>query len=174
MGSFLSSIFTGSNPTLEGDKNQAGNIAGFGTSVGEGDVSNASQFFNTLLNGNSAEEAKLLAPQISTMQKQGQQKLQTTSEFGNRSGGVNASNQQTGDDTRSNVDDMISKLTGDAANSEASLGENLLNTGLNANEVQASESQQQLQNMMKSILGQGITGAVNYGESFLPIAHGGS
>lgn len=174
MGSFLNGIFGGANPTLGGDINQSGQIAGFGTGVGEGDISAASTFDQDLLNGNSATEAKLLAPQIKTMQQQGQQKLNTTAQFGDRSGGVNASNQTTMDSTRSNVDDMISKLTGDAATNLGSLGTSTLSTGLQANQAQASESETQLQNFINSILGQGISGAADYGESFLPVAHGGS
>lgn len=157
MGSFLSSIFAGSNPTLGGDINQAGQISGFGTSVGEGDISNASGFYNDLLSGNQATEAKLLAPQISNIAKQAQQKTQTNAEFGNRSGGTNASNQNTMDTARSGVNDMISNLTSGAASGLASLGTSALNTGLNANQVQANESQQQLENFQNSILGKGIS-----------------
>ena len=56
MGGFLSSIFTGSSPTLNGDIGNAGNIMGFGTARGEGDIGAASDFYRTLLGGNSAAE----------------------------------------------------------------------------------------------------------------------
>ena len=36
MGGFLGSILGGANPTLAGDINQLGQIAGFGQTVGEG------------------------------------------------------------------------------------------------------------------------------------------
>ena len=171
--SWLSSLFTGSNPTLSGDKNNAGQIEGFATGVGEGDISADSAFQNAILGGNQADIAKLLAPQIQTMQKQGQQQLATTSQFGNRSGGTNASNQQNLDTTRANIDNGITSLTGQAATNLGNLGTSTLNTGLQANEQQAQLSQEQMQNFINSILGQATSGAVNYGESFLPIAHGG-
>lgn len=164
MGSFLSGIFTGANPTLDSDINNAGNVMNFSTGTGEGDVGNASAFYNTLLSGDPAAEAKLLAPEIKTIQDQGQQKINTTAEFGNRSGGTNAGNQTTMDTSRANVDDMISKLTGQAAAGDASLGENLLNTGLNANQLQDEESQQKLNNEQQSLLGgvisKGVTGGL--------------
>lgn len=166
MGSFLSSLFTGSNPTLSGDIGSAGNIMGFGTSVGEGDVSAASSFDQDLLGGDESKISKLLAPQISTMQKQGQQKLATTSQFGDRSGGVNASNQQTTDTTRANIDDSISRLTGDAAKDIGTLGTSTLGIGLNANQVQAGESQEQQQDIANSILGSGISAGVGALEGF--------
>ena len=44
MGSFLSSIFTGNNPTLNADINQAGADSSFSTGLGEGDATAASKF----------------------------------------------------------------------------------------------------------------------------------
>lgn len=169
MGSFLSGIFTGSSPTLQGDINNAGNINGFGTAVGEGDINEASGFYNDLLSGNQAKEAQILAPEIGNIQKQGQQQVQTAAEFGNRSGGTNASAQQNIDSQRSNVNDMISKLTGSAASGLAGIGENALNTGLNANQVQANESQEQLKNEQQSLLGGAITGGPAAAELLLGI-----
>lgn len=159
MGSFLGALFGGANPTLGGDINNAGNIENFGQSVGEGDTRAASGFYNTLLGGDPAAEVKLLAPQIQTMQQQGQQQLQTAGQFGNRSGGQNAAAQQNADTTRSNVDNMISQLTGQAAGGLANIGSSALNTGLQANQQQAGLSQQQMQNFQNSILGGALTSA---------------
>jgi hypothetical protein len=88
------------------------------------------------------------------MQDQGQQQLNTTSQFGNRSGGTNASNQKNMDTTRGNIDSSISRLTGSAANSLMGSGQSLLGTSLEASGQQAQMSQQQMQNWNKSILGQ--------------------
>lgn len=173
MGSFLSGIFAGSNPTLEGDTNNAGNVMNFGTSVGEGDITNASGFYNDLLAGDPAKTAKLLAPQIGNITGQGQQAKDTIAQFGNRSGGNNSKAQTIDDTTRANIDNMVSTLTGQAAAGDASLGTSTLGIGLSANQLQEQESQQKLQNEKDSLLGQGIYGAANYAESFLPIAHGG-
>jgi len=160
MGGFLSGLFTGSNPTLSGDIGNAGNIMGFSTATGEGDIRNASGFYDTLLGGNSAAEAKMLAPEIQTMQNQGQQQINTTSEFGNRSGGTNASNQQTTDRTRANIDNMISQLTGQAASGEAAMGQGLLGTALSANQLQSDESQKRKENQNNSILGGMVGGTM--------------
>jgi hypothetical protein len=165
--SFLGGIFTGSNPTLTGDENQAGGVAGFGTSVGEGDIDAASGFDETLLSGNQSAQAKLLAPQISTIQKQGQQQNQTAAQFGNRSGGTNAGVQSNIDTQRANVSDMISKLTGQAATGAATLGTSTLGLGLNANEIQEQDSQQALKNQQGSLLGGAITGAADAGLDYL-------
>ncbi len=157
MGAFLGAVLGGANPTLGGDINQSGQVADFATSVGEGDVSAASDFDKALLSGNQAKEAALLAPEISGIQKRGQQQIQTAAQFGNRGGGTNASAQNNIDTQRASVDDMIAKLTGKAASDVGSLGASSLNTGLAANKQQADQSQQQLENFQNSVLGKGIS-----------------
>jgi hypothetical protein len=113
-----------------GSYNALNAASGFATSAGEGLVDSSSTLMNALLSGNSADISKLLAPQISTLQKQGQQQIQTSSQFGNRSGGTNAANQNVIDSTRANVSDMTAQLTGGALNSSASLGSSLLSQGM--------------------------------------------
>ena len=155
--SFMGGLFTGSNSTLTGDEANAGDVMGFGTATGEGAVSTGLGFEEGLLSGNQAEEAKLLAPEIGNIQKQGQQQIQTAGEFGNRSGGVNASAQNNIDTQRSQVNDMVSKLTGSAASNVTNTGENLLNTGLEANQIQAGESEEKQKEQADSIFGRAIT-----------------
>lgn len=157
MGSFLGGLFSGQDPTLSGDIGDAGNVAGFGIGAGESAVNTGLGFEEGLLSGNQAEEAKLLAPEISGIQKRGQQQIQTAGEFGNRSGGTNASAQNNIDTQRGEVNNMISQLTGGAAANVTQAGEGLLNTGLNASEAQAQEAQMRLQNERDSILGQGTS-----------------
>ena len=165
--SFLGGIFTGSNPTLTGDEGQAGQIAGFGTSQGEGDIGAASAFDQNLLNGNSAEDAKLLAPEISNITGQTQQQANTIGQFGGRSGGNNSEVQAAGDKARASVNDMVSQLTGGAASQLGSLGTSTLGLGLNANQVQEEDSQQALKNQQGSILGGLISGGVAAGADAL-------
>jgi hypothetical protein len=143
---------------------------GFGTSVGEGDINAASGFDETLLNGNPAETAKLLAAQISGITGRGQQQKSTLAQFGNRSGGNNSQAQTIDDTTRSGINDMVSKLTGDAASNIGNLGTSTLGIGLNANQVQAQEAEQQLQNQQNSIFGQGIS---DFAATGLNAAEGG-
>ena len=166
MGSFLASIFGGANPTLGGDINQSGQIAGFGQSLGEGDLQNASGFYNDILSGNSAKQAAVLAPEISNIQKQGQQQIAKAGQFGNRSGGTNAAAQNNIDTQRGQVSNMVSGLIGNAASGLSSIGSSALNTGLSANAQQAEQSQQQLENFQNSILGQGIGTGVSSLEGF--------
>lgn len=170
MGSFLSGIFTGSNPTLDGTIGNANDVMGFGTSVGKGDIGAASDWYKTLLGGNSAAEAKLLAPQIKTIQDQAQQKINTEQQFGDRSGGTNAGNQMTLDNARGSVDDMISKLTSGAADSLGHLGTSTLGLGLDANQLAEREAQQRLENQRNSIFGKGIA---DFAQTGLDAAEGG-
>lgn len=162
---FWGGLFGGSNSELNSDINQSSGIAGFGTSVGEGDINAASGFDNALLSGNEAAEGKLLAPQIANIQQEGQQQIQTAGEFGNRSGGTNASAQNNIDSQRANVNSMISQLTGGAASGLASLGTSTLGLGLSANQLNEQEAQQRMQNQKNSIFGTGISDLAQAGES---------
>lgn len=164
--SFLSGLFGGSNPTLNSQLGTLGTIAGTTSSQGLSDVSSASGFFNSILNGGAS---KTLAPEIGSIQKQGQQQKQNLSQFSNRSGGTNAQAQTIGDKTKASINDMIASLKSSAAGSLGSLGTSLIGQGLGAYQQQAGVSQQQLENWKSSILGQGISGAVSYAESFLPV-----
>jgi hypothetical protein len=125
--SWLSSLFSG-DKTATNASNSLLNTGAQATGQGFGDVSSASNFFNSILSGNSS----VLAPQIGSIQKQGQQQKQTLSQFGNRGGGTNAEAQTIGDSTKSSINDLITQLTGTAASSLGSLGSSLLNTGTNA------------------------------------------
>lgn len=165
MGGFLSSIFTGANPTLNGDIGNAGNVMGFGTSVGEGDTRTASDFLTKIMGGDPAAISRLLGPQIKASADRANQQIQTEGEFGNRSGGTNAANQHIMDSTRGNIDDSISHLTGSAVGELGSMGQNLLNTGLKANQLQDEESQQKLENQQQSLLGGIISKGVSHGLS---------
>jgi hypothetical protein len=140
--SFWSSMFGGSNPTLNSGINKAGQIAGFGQAQGEGLLTSAGNFFSTLMGGNPAQTAKLLSPQIQANQQQGQQQKQTMAQFTNRSGGTNAAAQTLDDKTRANISSMISDLTGKAATQAAQVGQGLLSTGIAALNNQVNFSQQ--------------------------------
>lgn len=108
------------------------NLANFATGAGESDIASADTFWQAILSGDPNQIAKVLGPQISAINKQGQQSLKTASEFGNRGGGTNAFAQTTGDTTRSNVDTLIAQLTGQAGGQLGSLGSSLLSTGSSA------------------------------------------
>jgi len=173
MGAFLASILTGSNPTLETDVSRAGDLSNYGSKIGEADTSTASDFYKAILSGDPTKIGQVLSPQIAAIKGQGQQMKETAAQFGNRSGGTNAWLQTADDTTLAQINKLISRLTGGAARGLESIGSEGLNLGLDANQQQAALAQQRMQNWQDSILGQGITGAINYGTSFLPVAHEG-
>lgn len=163
---WLGALFGGQNSTLNQDIGATGSAAGFASTQGQSDTAAASSFYKTLLSGDQGAIGKLLAPQINSTQKQGQQKKQTLSQFGNRSGGTNASVQGIGDSTTGSINDMISSLTGSAASGLGSMGQNLLSTGIAGYGQQAALSQSRMSNWQNSLLGQGISGAAGYSEGF--------
>ena len=164
--SWLSSLFGGQNSTLNKDINQTGQAAGFASSLGQQDLSSASAFNNALLSGDQSAIGKLLAPQLGSIAKRGQQQQQSLGMFGNRSGGVNAAVQNIGDSTRASTNDFISGLTGNAANANASMGSSLLSTGIAGFGQQAGLSQNRMQNWQDSIFGKGISSAIGTAEGF--------
>lgn len=161
--SFFGSLFGGSNPTLNKDINQFGSIGGFATGLGENNLSQSSQFFSSILSGDPSKTAKALAPQISSIQQQTQQQKNQNAQFGNRSGGTNASNQMANDKATGSINDMISSLLGGAASSLSSSGSNLLNAGLGAYGQQVNASQLQMQNWQSSLFGGALTGGLGIG-----------
>lgn len=133
--------------------------------MGLGDLSTSTDFMKSILSGDPTKIAQVLGPQIRAIQEQGTQQKKTTAEFGNRGGGTNATNQRIGDTTRSQINDLISSLTGSSVNSLASTGSSLLSTGLsgfgtafNAANVMQGQSASKWNDIFKSI-GSVIAGA---------------
>lgn len=162
--SFWSSLFGGQNKTLNQDIGQFGQIGGFATGLGESNLSQASNFWSSLLSGDQSKQAKVLAPEINTIQQQGAQQKATTAQFGNRSGGTNAAMQMAGDTSRANINNLISQLLGSSASNLASTGGSLLGMGLGAYSAQEAASQQQMRNWANSILGHAVIGGAQMGE----------
>ncbi len=96
-------------------------LSGFTSSHGQNDVSDAENFWRSILKG-GPEAYKVLAPQISAIKERGQQGIQTASQFGNRSGGTNAGNQMTEDKINSGINSMVDTLTGEAGSQLGSMG----------------------------------------------------
>lgn len=155
---FLDSLFTGNNPTLNENIGTTGTIGGYGTSTGMGDTSAVSKYLQSIIGGDPASISRTLAPQIGQIAKQANEKIQTQGEFGNRSGGVNASNESTMDTSRGNIDDLIAKITSGGVGALGDLGTKLLGMGLSAEQVQAMLSQERMKNQQNSILGGAIAG----------------
>lgn len=164
--SFWASLFGGSNPTLSSTIGQTGQIGGFATNLGEKNLTSSSNFWSSILSGDSSKISQTLAPEISAAKTSAQQQNKSTAEFGTRSGGTAASTAATNDAVHSSITNLIGGLTSSAASGLASTGSGLLGTGLSAYGQQADLSQQQIQNWANSILGLGVTKAAGYGEGF--------
>jgi len=161
--SFFSSLFGGSNPTLSKDINQFGQIGKFATGLGEQNLAQSSNFMSSILSGDQSKISKVLGPEINSIKGQGQQSKLSASQFGNRSGGTNASMQMADDNSRASINNMISSLLGSSASGLASSGSSLLGQGMSATSQEAN-----------SILGKGITSGVSAAESFGLGAAGGA
>lgn len=106
------------------------NIADWSTAAGEKALSQALNFDEAIVSGDPSKIARVLGPETSAINKQGQQELKTMSEFGTRSGGTGAAAQTVGDTTRSRYDSMVSNLLTGAVSNLSSTGSGLVNTGL--------------------------------------------
>jgi hypothetical protein len=155
--SWISSLFSGNKATL-GAEDTLSSTGGSSIGAGQNLTGAAGSFYNTLLSGDMGAITKLLSPQIGAIQKQTQQKKQAASQFGNRSGGTNASMQAADDTARGSINDLVSGLTSSAASGAASLGTGLLGIGTSAtaNAGDLALKREQLQNQMMAQVGQGI------------------
>jgi hypothetical protein len=149
-------------------------VGDFSTGMGESNLTAGSNFFKSILSGDASKQAQVLAPAISSAKTQASQDNKKNAIFGTRSGGTAAASSATDDKVHSDITNLIGNLTGSAASNLTSTGGSLLSTGLSATGQDADMSQKQMENWKSSIFGSAITGGVNYAESFLPVAHGGS
>lgn len=127
----------GQGPSRE-EKQQYGllsDIGGFGSRQGKSDIMKSQDFWSSILSGDMTKIASVLAPEISSINQQTQQRKKTASEFGNRGGGTNAYMQSLDDSALSTIRGMIANLTGSAASNLGNMGQNLLNTGLSGGEA---------------------------------------
>lgn len=166
MGGFLSAIFGGSNPTLNKDINQLGQLSGFSQGIGQGDTTTASNYYRNLLSGDPSLEAKALAPQISAQQQQEQQARNSLAQFGNRSGGTGGAMQALASQGRGNIINALGGLQSGAAGNLANIGQANLGLAASDNAEQAQQSQQRMQNYMNSILGKGISAGIGGLEAY--------
>ncbi len=166
MSGFWSSLFGGANSTLSGDINKTGQAADFATGMGEKNLTTSSNFFNSILSGDSSKQSQALAPEIGAAKTSANQETKKNAQFGSRSGGTAASSAASTDKVHSDITGMIGDLTGKAASNLQSSGSSELSTGLQGLNQQASLSQDQLENWSNSIFGKGITSGVAAGESF--------
>jgi hypothetical protein len=145
--------------------NALSGFAGFAGGHGEKDIGTAEDWMQGILSGDPAKISKLLGPQIKGIQDRAQQTKQTAAEFGNRSGGTNASMQMVDDNVHSDINSMIDSLTGGAVSQIGSMGQNLLGMGMQGEHAafgDAKTMQEQEQAKWKDIFDSisGVVGAV--------------
>jgi len=148
------------------------NLGKFGIGHGEKDISQAENFWSSILSGDPSQISKVLGPQISAVNKQTQEQKKTASEFGNRGGGTNAAMQSLDDRSIAAVRSMISNLTGEAGGALGSLGGGLLSTGAAATGEafgQAKTMQEQNQAKWNDIF-QSIAAVAGVAGGFFPAA----
>ena len=124
VGGLLSSIFdlAAGNP-VQGEQNQFGALSGYQTGVGEGLITPAAQYEESILSGDPTKTAQAMAPEISANQNQTQQFKNQTAEFSPRSGGTAASVANADTSGRSNLIDLLGKEQSGAASHVSERGE---------------------------------------------------
>jgi hypothetical protein len=165
MGGFLSGIFGGSSPGLSTATSNLGSLAGFTGNVGEQGTNAGLNYNLGILSGDPSKIAQVEAPEISQAQNQAQQNKNTVAQFGNRGGGMNSVMAGLDDATRAKLINLTGQLQQGAAQNASQIGST--NTGqATSNNLGAGQlSQQQLMDMMNSILGKGISSGVSSLES---------
>ena len=122
MGDFLSSLFTGNNPTLHSATGKLGDLGSFSSNTGRNATNTAQNYYSNLLSGDPSKISAAIAPEIAANSQQAQQQKQTIGEFGGRSGGNTATANNIDTNSRGNIIDLIGKLLGGAAGLQASAG----------------------------------------------------
>lgn len=161
--SFLGSIFGGQDKNLNTAIGQTSQLGGNLTSQGQNYTNQAGTFWSSILSGDASKQAQALAPEISAAKTSAAQTNKTNALFGGRSGGTAASAAATDDKTHANITNLIGSLTNSSASSLASLGSNLLSTGLGAINDSAKLSEDRLSNWQNSIFGGALTGGAGIG-----------
>lgn len=150
---------------------KTGQIGDFATGQGEGDITAGTDFYKSILSGNSSDQTKVLAPEINAAKTSAYQDNKTATQFGTRSGGTAASTAATDDKLHGYMTNLFGSLTEGAADKLTSTGGNLMNTGLSAYGSQTAMSQQRMANWSKSIFGHfmisGVQSLEEAGESYL-------
>lgn len=147
-----------------------GDVGTFGSKSGQKNAGAAGDYWQAILSGDKDKIAKAIAPQTQVIQGQAQQKKNQVAEFGNRSGGSNASSQMIDTEANKEVQDLINTLIPQAATNLGNLGTQELSIGENAAGTlgQQTEAARQADKASEGALGKGIFNIAKAGLSFLP------
>ena len=96
--------------------------------MGEGLITPAAQYEESILSGDPTKTAQAMAPEISANQQQTQQFKNQSAEFSPRSGGTAASVANADTSGRSNLIDLLGKEQSGAASTSLSAGSGLLDS----------------------------------------------
>jgi hypothetical protein len=156
----MSSIWGGQNKTLDQDINKLGNIGDWATGEGKSDVNSGTNFWKSILSGDSSKQMQELGGTIGSAKTSLNQDTKTAT-----------SNAAKTDQFHGWMTNLLGSLTGNAANSLTSTGQSLMGTGLSAYGQQIGASQQQMANWAKSIGGHamisGVQSLEELGEQYL-------
>jgi hypothetical protein len=120
----LFDLFSG-NPAGK-EQDQFGGLAGYQTGVGEGLTTAGAGTEESILSGDPSKIAQVEAPAISAQQGQIQGQELQNANFGNRSGGTNASTQAAQGQGRANLIDLTGGLIGNTAGAAVGQGTGLM------------------------------------------------
>lgn len=133
-------------------------ISKYASTTGEGALGQGLNFWETLMSGSLSDITQLLAKPISNIQNQTEQTKKTTAEFGDRSGGTNAALQNISTTEDANIQALIDAIIPQAATQVTDIGQNLINTAVNASGDVAGTTTQARQNDVATT--QAIQGAI--------------
>jgi hypothetical protein len=162
---FFSSLFGGSNSTLNQNIPAFEQQAGFATGVGQGDVTAASKWYNDILSGDPTKMAEAVAPETSAIQGEAQQAKNQTAQFAPRSGGTASAMAGLDANTRSQIIKLLGGLQSGSAGALGKLGTTEQGIGLQSREEADQAAEQQQQNWANSIFGRSITGGISAAET---------
>lgn len=152
-------------------------LSGYGKNQGEKNTNQASTYWSDILSGDPTKTAAAVAPQANIIRGQAQQQKLTTSEFGNRSGGTNATGQMIDTSSASAIQNLVNSLIPQAASHLEKIGSDQLQlsantaTSLGDQTEKAREFDTQQANKLGGGIGSLLKGGI--GSVFEGLAGGG-
>jgi hypothetical protein len=145
---------------VEGDpdqqqENQLGGLSNYQTGVGEGLTTAGAGEEEDILSGDPTKIAQAEAPEITAQQGQIQGQELQNANFGNRSGGTNASTQNAQGAGRGNIIDLTGGLINSTAGAAVGQGSNLMGQASSNINSEASMKRQQEQAEQADVAGIG-------------------
>lgn len=152
-------------------------LSNYGKNQGTKNTNQASTYWSDILSGDPTKTAAAIAPQSKIIAGQAEQQRKTTSEFGNRSGGTNATNQMIDTNSAAAIQNLINSLIPQAASHLEKIGSDELHLGADTASSlgQQTERARQFDTEQANALGGGISKLLKggIGSVFEGLAGGG-